>query len=273
MFVEGRLLHTLPEGNSIYGIAVLDNLIYLLRDKASYKISVYDTDYYRLQRRLDVPGLNSVSDMTACAHNYCLYIAGDRCIHRAALPDAADVRKWQVHDDLPGLSVTDTHSVLVTCQEDQMIKEFNTNGKLLREIELPTYFVNPQHAIQLSDGDFIVSYGETDDDPHCVCLMDSDGHVVKSYGGSRRSKRRRLDSPLRLAVDGNGFVVVVVDMDCRVLLLSPTLHYVCDVVSCEELTWTPIRVFLDVDERRLYVAENKWEDDEFTAGRVLVFSV
>jgi len=82
-----------------------------------------------------------------------------------------------------------------------------------------------------------------------------------------------MNRPIHLAVDENGFVFVVDTNNCRVLLLSPELTYVSYVVSRDQLKWHPLRMFLDVNKHRLYVAVNKWENTEYTAGRVTVVSV
>jgi len=55
--------------------------------------------------------------------------------------------------------------------------------------------------------------------------------------------------------------------------LSPTLHYVRQVVSRDQLKWDPRSVYLDVDRKYLYVTDNEWKDDKWTSGRVVVFSV
>jgi len=79
--------------------------------------------------------------------------------------------------------------------------------------------------------------------------------------------------PVHLAVDRNGFVFVADMVNCRVLLLSPSLDYVSEVALRQRLKLDPLRLFLDVDRRRLYVAVNKRKDGRYTAGRVVVFSV
>jgi len=61
-------------------------------------------------------------------------------------------------------------------------------------------------------------------------------------------------TPMHLAVDRNGFVFVADCNNCRVLLLSPELTYVCEVASREQLKGEPQRLYLDDDRRRLYVA-------------------
>jgi len=69
------VVHTLPEGKGVGGVTLLDNLLYVLSAETSQQISVYDTeDFYRLQRRINVPQLDSMSDMTACAHNVCIFL-------------------------------------------------------------------------------------------------------------------------------------------------------------------------------------------------------
>jgi len=270
----GQVLHTLPEGKDVWGVTSLDNLVYVFRRKSSQQISVYDTDSYRLQRRINVSTLHAIADMIACAYNHCLYISGDKCVHRVSLRDVdVHVTKWPVYDVCVCLSVTDTHSVLVTCDEVRKIKEFTTDGKLLRQIELPQDVVSPLHTIQLSSGEFILCHGYGGDPVSRVCLIGSDGQVVKSYGGLAGSGSQQMNAPFHMAVDRNGFVFVVDHNNYRVLLLSPALTYVREVVSREQLKSTPLRLFLDDDRRRLYVADNQWDGDRYTAGRVIVFSV
>jgi len=271
VFVVGSVLHTLPEGKAVWGVTSLNNLLYVLRNKTSQQISVYDTDSYRLQRRLNVPRLDGMSDMTACACNLCIYISGgdDKCVHRVQVQVTGDfVTEWPVFDAADGLSITDTHSVLVTCRDVRKMKEFTTDGQLLRQIELPRKVVSPWHTIQLSSGEFLVCHGNIRH-TQGVCLTGSDGHIVKSYSGRKRRYFQRI-SFFRMAVDRNGFIFVV---DRNVILLSPGLTFVREVVSSDQLEWIPNGLFLDVDRRRLYVAENDLENDEQIAGRVVVFSV
>jgi len=183
------------------------------------------------------------------------------------------VTNWSVYDTYEGLSVTDTHSVLVTCDKVRKIKEFSTDGKLLRQIQLPEDVVSPWHTIQLSSGEFIVSQGITGDPLHRVCLIDSNGHVVKSYGGPKGSGTQQVDVPVHLAVDRNGFVFVADLNNDRVLLLSPALTFVREVLSREQLKWSPLRMWLDYDRYRLYVGVNEWKDNRFSAGKVAVVDI
>ena len=116
-------------------------------------------------------------------------------------------------------------------------------------------------------------HGDAPDPVHRVCLIDSNGHVVKSYGGPKGSGTQQVDVPIHLAVDRNGFVFVADLINDRVLLLSPALTFVREVLSRDQLKWKPLRMWLDSDIRRLYVAVSKWESGKYTGGRVVVVSV
>jgi len=183
------------------------------------------------------------------------------------------ITRWPVNNKLNGLSLSHTHGVLVTCRDVRKIKEFNTDGQLLREVVLPDDVISPFHSVQLPSGEFIVCHGDLDDPVHRVCLVSSDGHVVKSFGGPQGSSNQEMNLPVRLDVGENEFVFVLDVNNRRVLLLSPSLTFVRQVVSREQLTGRPCRIHLDVTRQLLYVAHNEKIDSEFTDGTVIVFSM
>jgi len=265
----GQVVHTLPEGRPVCGITSLAGEIYLLREKERDQVEVYDVISYRLQRCLTVPDCRCVIDMTSCEHYHCVYISDDiiECIHR--LDEHGAATRWPVNDRPEGLSVNAAHSLLVACLDVRKIKEFSSHGNLLRELTLPGDVITPSHAIQLTTGEFVVCHGGLDDQVHRVCIISADGrHIVHSHGGQPGSDIGQYNAPVRLAVDNNEFVFVADLNNRRVTLLSPTLQYVRQVVSSDKLKWHPVRLYLDVQRRRLYVTDGKW-----TSGRVVVFSV
>jgi len=213
--------------------------------------------------------------MTSCANLLCLYISDPyvKCIHRLDLHGSAE--RWPVSDAPKGLSVNANHNLIVTCSEVRKIKEFSPRGELLRDVILPDDVTNPRHAIQLTK-EFTVCHGDLVDPVHRVCKISSDGrHVVQSHGGQPGSDTGQYNGPAHLAVDDNEFVFVADSCNRRVTLLSPTLEYVRQVVSRDQLKWRPGRQCLDLQRRRLYIADDKWDYDkkQYTAGRVVVFSV
>jgi len=271
----GQLVHTLPEGEPVCGVTLLAGNIYLLREKVRDQVEVYDVITYRLQRCLTVPDAICFTDMTSCEHNRCVYIGDDSglCVHRPDVQGA--VTRWYVSDSPLGLSVNAAHNVLVTCPWVRKIKEFSSHGDLLRELTLPDDVIRPMHAIQTRSGQFIVCHGV--DPVHRVCMISADGrHIVHSHGGHWGSDTDQYNGPAHLAVDDNELVFVADNGNRRVKLLSPTLEYVGQVVSRDQLKWgPPVRLYLDTQRRHLYVAEDEWnaEQCKWTSGRVAVFSV
>jgi len=272
----GQLVHTLPEGEPVGGVTLLAGEIYLLRLKERDEVEVYDVVTYRLQRCLTVPNARGFTDMTSCEHNRCVYI-GDphgECVHRLGVQGA--VTRWTVNDKPWGLSVNAAHNVIVTCDVVRKVKAFTTHGDLVRELELPDDVINPWHAIQTRSGQFIVCHGDRADPVHRVCMMSDDGrHIVHSHGRQRGSRTGQYNVPWHLAVDDNGSVFVADVNNRRVTLLSPTLEYVRQVESRDQLKWVPLRLYLDRQRRQLYVAEMEWNDEQkkMTAGRVTLYSV
>jgi len=268
----GQLLHTLPEGELVAGVTLLAGEIYLLRCKARDQVQVYDViTYLRLQRRLTVPNARNFTDMTSCEHNRCVYIGdvGAECVHRLDVQGA--VTQWAVNDAPGCLSVNAAHNVLVTCPWARKIKEFSSHGDLLRELTLPDDVIQPWHAIQTRSGQFIVCHGGLGNPVHRVCMISADGrHIVHSHGGQLGSDTGQCHMPIHLAVDDNESVFVADDGNRRVKLLSPTLQYVGQLVSPDQLKWGPsVRLYLDTQRRHLYVAEQRKD----ISGRVAVCSV
>jgi len=228
-----------------------------VREKARDQVEVYDVIIYRLLRRLTVPDIGDVTDVTSCEHYRCVYSADyiGECVHRL---DAQGAFTWWTVNDLPwGLSVNAAHNVIVTCPVVRKIKEFSSHGHLLWELTLPNDVINPWHAIQTRSGQFIVSHGGPGDPVRRVCVMSAHGRdIVHSHGGQPGSDTGQYYWPCHLAVDDNEFVFVADRGNRRVTLLSPTLQYVRQVVSRDQLKWEPDRQYLDTQRRLLYITDS-----------------
>jgi len=241
----------------------------VLRRKERDQVEVYDVINYRFQRRLTVPNIRGLSDMASCEHYRCVYIGDDidKCIHRLDVQGA--ITRWAVNDKPAGISVNVAHNVLVTCRDVAKIKEFSSHGDLLRELPLPDDVINPRHAIQTPNGEFLVCHGGRDDAVHRVCKISADGReIIQSHGGQPGSDIDQYLAPIHLAVDNNEFVFVADVNNQQVTLLSPTLDYVSQVVSRDDMKGFPGRLCLDIHRRRLYVT-----DSIYVKGRVVVFSI
>ena len=105
-------------------------------------------------------------------------------------------------------------------------------------------------------------------------MISADGrHIVHSHGGRPGSDTDQYSWPFHLAVDDNEFVFVADSDNRRVTLLSPTLEYVRQVVSRDQLKGQPWHLYLDTRQRLLYVAVYKYEEGKWRGGHVAVFSV
>ena len=272
----GQVVQTLPEAEPIMGVTSLADEVYLLREKERDQVEVYDVITYRIQRCLTLEDAHGIIDMTSCEHYRCVYIANyiDECVHRLNVQGAAT--RWASNDEPWSLSVNAAHNVIVTCPHVRKIKEFSSYGDLLRELTLPDNVINPWHAVQLTSGQFIVCHGKVGDAVHRICriVLREDGHdILKSHGGQRGSDTHQYNAPRHLAVDGHDFVFVVDRNNRRLKLLSPTLSNVRQFLWKNNPQRYPFRLYLDAQRRRLYVADNKFDKGEFTAGRVVVLSV
>jgi len=271
----GTALATLPEGEPLYNVASINNEIYILRWKNTEQIEVFDAEHYGLLRRMTVPDLEGFADMTSCGHSLCLFVSDyiNDCVHRVEVDGR--VTQWPVSDGPCGLSVSaTTHNVLVTCHDVCTIKEFTPRGDPVRTVAFTDDVTNPWHTIHLTGDGFLVCHGGLDDPVHRVCRLDALGVVVQSFGGPPGpADPNQLNVPWHMAVDEQEFIFVADHDNRRVVLLSPKLQFLRQVVSRAQLRWDPHRLCLDVARRRLFVVENEWKDGEFAAGRVVVYNI
>jgi len=268
------VVHILPEGQPVCGVTSLGGEIYLLRLQACNQVEVYDATSYCLQRCVTLPNFVGYNDIISCEYYQCVYVS-DHCVNCVYRLQANNTTCWSVQITPTGISVNTSHNVLVTYGCVSRIREFTTHGEILREFQLHNTVIHPWYAMQTNNGQFLACHGLSNDPLNRVCILSGDGRsVVRSHGGPPSSSTGRYNQPLRLAVDTNDSVFVLDMMNERVTLLSPTLEYVREVVSPNQLKWRPSRFYLHRQQRRLYVADNQWNQmGIWTAGRVVVFSI
>jgi len=69
-----------------------------------------------------------------------------------------------------------------------------------------------------------VTHGKGSDKLHRVCLVNSEGKILRAYGGFKGSYGTLLDCPKAVAIDGDGFVYVIEERTNRFVVISPTLE-------------------------------------------------
>ena len=247
----------------------LGDHLFVLRSRSADQLEVYHVPDYTFQRHLRVPKLHGLADMASSHRDRCLYLVDCvvKVVHRVDV-DTGTPTSWPVSDDPWGISVTASSDVLITCDEACKLKLFSPAGNLLREVALYPDVVNPCHAVERTDGKFVVCHGAETDAFRRVCLVNADGSPGTSYSSGAAGQ---VVKPCHLAVDQDGFVFVA-DTGDQVLMLSPKLGFIWEVASPGNgLRWKPWRLCLD--GRRLYVADNEFEGERWTTGRVAVFDL
>ena len=87
-----------------------------------------------------------------------------------------------------------------------------------------------------------------------MCIVDSSGDIIQAYGGSPETDQ--INDPCHLAVNGRDNVLVVSRSNSRVLLSSPSLMYLGDIVSAAGLDLIdPYTIHFDKLCHRLYIGE------------------
>ena len=261
--------HILRTAEPVWGIACLNDQLYVLRSRLADQVEVYDIPNYSLQHHLPVPKLRGLADMASSSKCHCLYLVDcvARDVHQVYVETGTSTT-WPVNDDPWGISVTSSNDVLITCDEACKLKIFSPTGNLLREILLYPDIMNPSHVVEMVDRNFVVCHGAEMDTLRRVCLINADGSPGISYSSEVVGQ---VIKPCHLAVDRDGFVFVA-DGTGVVLVLSPKLGYMWEVASPGSyLNWKPWR--LCIAGQRLYVADNEFVDGKWSAGRVVVYDL
>ena len=254
--------HVIPEGREVGGVTSLGDDVFVVRGGYQQKIEVYDANTFTLQRHITVPGLNVSFGLAACPKYICLYASDwyNNSIHRVDLSGSNALRKWSVARGPIGSSVDSEHNLLVMSGGEGKLQIFTTHGTLLQNIQLQADIERPQHAIQLSKGQFLVSDSGS---LHRVCLVGVDGAVVRSYGGQKGSELTQMSDPRDFAVDREGRVLVADWRNHRVLVIDQSLSSAHEMsVRVDGGLKEPYSLCYDQSRRRLYIGE--W------SGRVIV---
>ena len=153
-----------------------------------------------------------------------------------------------------GLSLTSSDHLLVTIRNTKQLHEYTTDGRLVRSIQLDDSIDRPWHAVQLTTGQFVVSHGSVTQ--HRVLVVDTDGHIARSYGGPKGSAVGQLNGPISLAVDSQDNILVADCDNNKVRLLSAEMTHLGDLILTNHQMSYPYRLYLDEFNGLLYISED-----------------
>jgi len=213
------------------GLAQLDNELFVLMT-SSPKLDVYDAITFTKRGSIVIPGIHShckFVDIVACRFHHRLYIASaqDSSIIRLEMPSKHN--RWKVDglDSDAVISVTSSHHVLVYAGRGAMkLKLFNTDGELYSTVLLHPDLTHVTSAVEMTLGLYVVTHGRDSDALHRVCVVNSEGKILHTFGGLPGSLPKLLNSPSDVAVDKDGFVYVDDEQNKRLVVLTQQLYYV-----------------------------------------------
>ena len=224
--VTPSMITSIQFQTEVLGVVVVGKELFVALYNNSSEIKVHNTDTYSLQTSIKVPGMSFPWDMAADDTSLFVSERFNNNIHRIKLPEKRTITCWQTADSENGLSITKQGSVLVTCFRLNKLFEYSTDGIMRRKIVLQSDIKEPYRAIQLDNDQFLMSH----ESMHRVCLIDNNGKLIKSFGGTTGTKGGPLDRPRQLVVDQDGFILVADRGNNRVVLLDSNLEFVKNLI-------------------------------------------
>jgi len=264
---------TISEGKAVWGMTIVDNKLYVLRDRLLTRslIAVYDAETLtRMLNPRHFPRFRGATDITSSARHSCLYVGDevDKCLFKIGLTRGCD--RWSLGAHKPWcVSITSRDNVLVTLYDVNAIMEFRADGACVRRLSLEQVgIVRPQQTLQVPRGQLIVCH-----DTRRISFLNSDGSLIHTHGGVNSSfVGQPILGPCYLAADQN-FIYVADVVHRRVAVYSSAMDLLREVVPAAQLRWWPLRLLVDGVRRRLYVADNDFDGQKYIAGRVVVFNL
>ena len=187
----------------IQGITSSNAELFLVRSYSPH-IEVYDMETMVHRRKIKVKGLLDGWDIVA--HLNVLYVSefDAKLIHVIQLSDGTSSR-WSVNSRGMRMSLNEKGNVVVASEYPDIIFEYTPTGSCVRKIQVDAIDRNIQglrHAIQLDDDRFLICHATAK--THRVCIIDSNGKMLRSYGGRTGSLIGQMNHPCYLAFDGKG---------------------------------------------------------------------
>lgn len=267
----------LPEGDPVYGVAVVGNNIYVIRDSASY-VEVYDASSFKNRVNISVAGMAGPYDMVTTGDALLILDWYQyNTVFVVQIPSGS-LTTWSVGENAyTSMALAEpnafTHgNVIVTATTSQMVRSFAPNGTPMGSFQIQS-ISSPRQAIAVSGGTFAVCSGYgLSPAVHEVCIVNQQGVTKKCYGGAPGSGVGQLNIPARLLLNREKCILVADDGNQRVVLLDRELAYVEDLLTSADGLQGPYRLHLDETNRLLYVADNTVDSTgAATSGRVFVF--
>ena len=139
-----------------------------------------------------------------CRSCECSYVgeSGAKLIHRIQLSDGTSSH-WSVNSEWLTMSINKKGNIVVSCWDLDKIIEFTPTGScvLWDSVNAIDGTIDGlRHAFNWTDDRFLICHANI---KHLVCIIDSNGRMMKSYGVGKGSGIREMNDPRYLAIDRN----------------------------------------------------------------------
>jgi len=147
----------------VHGVTQLGDIVYAVCEDSPV-IKMFTADTLRpLGEVIHVKGMRNARDIVACHHDRQLYVCdwGGDCIWRVSVSDGHhSYVKWLTGIDVYTLSMT-SRNLLVTSWQPRVRQYDTTDGQLVREVPLPSYVKDVNHAAETSRDTFVLCHRGT----------------------------------------------------------------------------------------------------------------
>ena len=211
------------EKGEVCGIAHLDMRFYVLSRSPNAIIYYSDQSPFIKIKDFDITEhIKHPQDIASCDISKCLYVTdiGNNCIWKVERTYTFKLAQWVSNITAPHtISVGPEGRVVTFGNQSKSLDVYGKDTALLHRVPLPSEVKSPQHAVETSKGNYIVSYGELNGKKQGVCEITVQGKVVRRYD----HKTEKLNHPTHLAIDSEDKVFVVDNAHSRILLLDNLL--------------------------------------------------
>ena len=240
-------------GNKIKGLTFSEEHIYVIRQCADFVVRYQKSTLKKVELDLPFNDLKEPRDLRFCTKSNNLYVTD---LHKRIFKMNPDLRIpvcKNITDEPDGISITSDNCVIIAFPKAGKLIKYSEDLKTEKlKIELLETIVEPRHALEMSDGRFLVCYGKLD-------MHSENGVVIVSEKGEQIGSKceyfeGKSAKPLRIAITINGMIVVATYESKEILLLDSNL-VMKKVIA--KLNHNITRMCLDNSRDRLYVAEHE----------------
>lgn len=277
---EVKLMKTInfrEERKCVKGVVKLHNNIYVLclarpNIYALNSICIFEgQNQFHLLKRIGLRDIVHPWDIAACPVGNCLYITdcATNSVWQIRPEDKFRMTKWK--DEVTSPWTLSVHSsngqvLIARCKSLSVLEIYEINGLLYSVTALPVDIHNPRHAVQNSEGNFVVLHWKKEEKMGSTVWISSISEV--SGGGNllrcmyQGEIIRQLDNPSHIFIDSADRVFVADSGKNRVIMLDSKLNWNRLLLASahEELEdeqdairW-PVRLFYDEESKQLGVA-------------------